>query len=361
MSSLMDYLNKGSQIFLSSWSTRLKPKKYSGTADQICHNIVKDCWNGHYFQVSTRNFPEFWTRDFGWCAQSLIKLGYEKEVHQTLRYALNRFQKYKKITTTINSKGNPFDFPTMAVDSLPWLIHSIKISSFPYLLFKSFLNQQIQLFFETVVNNHTGLVKPENHFSSIKDFSIRKSSCYDNTMVALLAKDLKSMKLLNPFTNFDYSELLKRHFWNGKYFYDDLSKQDYVAGDANLFPFILGLIKDKEMMESSIKTIQENQLDSPFPLKYTTTRNKVRFILEEKLAMRNYESNSIWTHMGLLFIKFVKQIDPEKSKEYQQVYQEMIEKQRGFLEVLTPKGKPFKTWFYHSDRGMLWACNYLTL
>ena len=195
----------------------------------------------------------------------------------------------------------------------------------------------------------------------MKDFSVRKSSCYDNSMVALLAKHLKTLKLVNPFNNFDYPELLKRHFWNGNFFYDDLSKQDYVAGDANLFPFLFGLIKDQEMLESAIKAVQDNQLDTPFPLKYTASRDKIKFILEEKLVMKNYESHAIWTHMGLLFIKLVKQLDKEKAKEYKQAYQEMIEREQGFIEVLTAKGKPFKTWFYYADRGILWACNYLTL
>ena len=38
------------------------------------------------------------------------------------------FKQYKKVTTTITPRGKPFDFPAFAVDSLPWLVHSIKIS-----------------------------------------------------------------------------------------------------------------------------------------------------------------------------------------------------------------------------------------
>ena len=236
MATPLTYLMEGSRIFLSSWKHRLNPKMYEGTAEDICRQIVKDCWNGTYFQTSTGNFSQFWTRDFGWCTQSLLSLGYDQEVHKTLRYALNRFMKYNAVTSTITPQGKPYNFPKQAVDSLPWLIHSIKASKFTYYPYKGFLNKQIHAFFETFVNPHTGLIKPELYVSSMKDFAKRKSSCYDNCMVARLAKDIEKLGLDNPFKEFNYPSLIKRHFWSGTYFYDDLTKKDYIAGDANIFP-----------------------------------------------------------------------------------------------------------------------------
>ena len=361
MASFADYLTQGSKVFLSSFKTRISPKKYEGTAEQICEQIVRDCWNGRYFQTSKQNFPGFWTRDFGWCAQALLKHDYKTEIDQTLRYALNRFKESGKITATISPEGKPFDFPAEAADSLPWLIHAIKISKFHYLPYQQFLNKEIRRFFKEIIEEQTGLVTPKKQFSSMKDFAVRKSSCYDNSMAGLLAKDLAGMKLINPLAEFNYSDLLKRHFWSGEFFFDDLRKKNYVAGDANLFPFILGLIKDKEMMESAIRKIQENELDLPFPLKYTKTADGVKFIWQEKLAMKDYESNAVWTHMGPFFIKLVKHFDKEKAKEYKQAYTEMIEKYQGYPEVLNSSGKPFQTWFYYCDRSMLWAVNYLDI
>ncbi len=360
MPPVLPYLTEGSRIFLSSWKNRVLPKKYEGNATQICNQIINDCWNGRYFQTSTTNFTQFWTRDFGWCTKSLLTLKYEKEVHQTLRYALNHFKEHHKITTTITPGGKPFDFPTYAVDSLPWLIHSIKVSKFPYYSFRDFLNKEIKKFYSTVINQHTGLVKPEIHFSSIKDFAVRKSSCYDNCMVALLAKDLKGMKLDNPFETFSYPELIKRHFWNGEYFYDDLGHQKYVAGDANLFPFALGIMNDREMLESALKKVHEGGLDQPFPLKYTAGRENVAFIWQENF-LHNYESNAIWMHMGLLYVKLLQQIDKERSKAYKEKYKQLIEQHKNFLEVFDQKGKPFSTPFYYCDSGLLWAANYLAL
>ena len=332
MTGVLYYITEGTRIWVSSLKNRFFPKKYQGTAEEICKQIVEDCWNGKYFQTSTTNFKQFWTRDIGWCTQSLIKLKYVKEVHQTLRYAINRFKQNNGVTTTITPRGKPYNFPTDAVDSLPWLIHSIKISKFPYYTHKRFLNKEIRKFFDSFIEEQTGLVKPNYHFSSMKDFAVRKSSCYDNCMVAMLAKDLKGMKLLNPFQKYDYKSLILRHFWSGEYFYDDLSQLEYVAGDANLFPFILGIIDDKKKLEKSVNNVKESQLDQPFPLKYTKSREGIKFIWQE-LLMKDYESNSIWTHMGPLYIKLVKQVDKELAKKYKKEYEKQIEQHQGFLEV----------------------------
>lgn len=361
MASPLHYLTEGSRIFLNSSKNRFFPKKYTGHAQEICQQVVKDCWNGTFFQTSTGNFPQFWSRDFGWCVSSLLKLGYQQEVQQTLRYAFNRFYKYNFITTTITPHGKPYDFPTYAVDSLPWFIHSLLVSKFPYYSYRNFLNQEIDKFFQRVIDPTTGLVKPYVHFSSIKDFAVRKSSCYDNCVVALLAKDLKLMKQLdNPFHKYNYRELLPHHFWNGEYFYDDLSKSEYVAGDANLFPLALGIIKEEEMILSAIRKIQEAGLDFPFPLKYTNSREQIEFIAEERF-LRDYESTSIWTNMGPLYIKLVQQVNKELAAKYHQKYTDLIEKNGNYVEVFFPDETPFKTPFYYADRGMLWAANYLTL
>lgn len=360
MASILDYFTQGSRIFLSGWKNRFFMKKYKGNAEEICSKIVEKCWNGRYFHTSTSNFKQFWTRDFGWCASSLIKLKYQKEIHQTLRFALNRFKKYNRITTALTPRGKPFDFPEPAVDSLPWLIHSIKVSKFPYYSFKPFLNKEIKKYFDKFIDKNVGLVRPALHVSSMKDFAVRKSSCYDNSMVALLAKDLGSMKLDNPFKKFDYGSLLRRNYWNGEFFHDDLTKKDYVAGDANIFPFLFGVISDEKMIKSALKKIQEEGLDEPFPLKYTSSRKNVKFIWQE-FFLKNYESDAIWTHMGPLYIKLLQQYDKDKAEEMKKKYTKMIEKHKNFLEVFNAKGKPFSTPFYYCDSGILWAVNYLTL
>ena len=375
MTNIYFYLTEGSRIFITSWKHRLFKKKLKGNAKQICEQIVKNCWNGKYFQTSTTNFPQFWTRDFGWCTKSLLKLGYKKEVHKTIRYALNCFQKKGKITTTISPKNKPFDFPNYSVDSLPWLIHSIKISKFDYNNYLPFLNKEIIRFFNIVINNKTKLVTENKQFSSMKDFSIRKSSCYDNCMLIMLINDIMEInhknhvkKLKNPFyhhksiskTKKYYTDLLIENFWNEEYFYDDLQKKDYFASDANIFPIMLGITSNKKIINKIINRIISEELDQPLPLCYTKKNKEVSFIPQE-LFLKNYEFNTAWTHMGPLWIKTVKHYHPELAKEYKLKYKKMIEKEGGFVEVLNKDGKIFNTPFYYADKTMLWAANYLTI
>ncbi len=360
MASIVDYATQGTRIFLSSLKSRVAPKEYKGNAREICESIVKDCWNGTYFQTSTTNFTQFWTRDFGWCTHSLIKLGYQAEVEKTLRYALNKFQLANKITTTLTPGGKPFDFPTYAVDSLPWLIHSIRLAKFPIYNYKPFLQEQTKLYFEKVINPQTGLVRTDISFSSMKDFALRKSSCYDNTMVAMLSNDLDYLKLYNPFQKYNYKALIMNHFWNGQYFYDDLRKENYIAGDANLFPFLTGVITDQNLRDLAFASIAKDDLDYPFPLKYTKERLNLPFIWQESL-LRNYESNSIWTHMGPLYIKLLKEIDPKKAENLRKTYAAVIENHKTYPEVFFPDGTLYSSPVYNCDRGMLWAANFLTL
>src|SRR3989338_7040428 len=117
-----EMLKEGLHIF----SNRFRAyKTYTGDAENIAKKIVASCWNGKYFQVSCGNFPEFYMRDFAYVVQSLIQLGYKKEVSQTLAYALAHFQNEQRITTTITAKGKAIDIFGLAPDSLALLLRSL--------------------------------------------------------------------------------------------------------------------------------------------------------------------------------------------------------------------------------------------
>ena len=339
-------------------------KKYSGNAEEICRQIVKDCWNGRYFQTSAGHFCEFWTRDFGWCTKSLIKLGYEKEVKKTLEYALSIFKKNKKVTTTISPDGVPFDFPRYSPDSLAYLINSIallKEKDRKELVekYKDLLNREISRHFKIVFDPKTDLVKANVSFSSMKDYSKRYSSTYDNTMTTFLKNKLAKLKLENPYKEFDIKNSIKENLWNGSYFYNDMKKEPIVTGDSNVFPFWTEVFTDKNMTKSAIQSIQKEGLDKPFPLKYEKGRIQKMIFLD--FLNENYEGNSIWAHMAMPYIEVVSKIDRNKAKEYIEKYSELIEKNGNYLEVFDPDGTPFKSAFYYADEGMLWAANYLAL
>ncbi|MBW2995726.1 hypothetical protein KY332_00325 [Candidatus Woesearchaeota archaeon] len=336
-------------------------KKYKGNAEQICRKIVKDCWNGRYFQVSSGHFCQFYMRDFGFCIDSLLKLGYKKEVRKTLEYAMEIYFK-QGLKTTITPKGKAVDIFMYSPDTLAYLIRSLRVAKAKDLAekYRNFLAKEVKKFNDLVIDKETGLVREDKYFGSMKDEAKRRGSCYDNIMAAMLSNELDKLGLFNPFKKYDFKKAIKHLFWTGEYFIDDLKgNKKIVTGDANVFPFWSNVFDNNVMVKKAIKKIQGAKLDVPFPLKYSSVKEH-EFIFVN-MFVPNYETNTCWMHMGPLYVQVVKQVDKKKARRYKKKYKEIIEKHHNFLELFDEHGKPFKSKFYYADEGMLWAANYLTL
>jgi hypothetical protein len=356
------HVSEGLRIFKRRMAVAIKgAKRYTGDAEQICTQIVAECWNGKFFQASTGHFRQFYTRDFGICVDSLLKLGYKSEAAETLQYALKIFEKQNRVATAITPSGKAFDFPYYAPDSLVFLIRSLRVLAAKGLAkeHSDFLNNEINKFYETVMEHDSGLVKGDRFFSSLRDYARRKSSCYDNVMVAVLGHELKKLHvLINPLKKYDFKKILKKNFWSGEYFFDDLTKKGYVAGDANVFPFWCEVFDDKKMLKKAVSSVQKSGLDKPFPLRYAASKQEMIWL---DFFVRGYEQDKVWMHMGPLYVQLLKKVDPQRAAEHMDTYTNVIERYKNFFEVFEPTAMPFKTPFYYADEGMLWAANYLRL
>ncbi len=335
-------------------------KKYTGNSEKICNQIVKDCWNGTFFQVSTGHFSLFYMRDFGMCVEALLKLGYKKEVEKTLQFALCVYSRENRVTTTITKNGNAFDVFSYAPDSLAFLLYSLRVSKNKELvaIYRPFLELQISHFYNTVFDEKTGLVQKGRNFSSIKDHAKREITCYDSCCVAVVAREATALGLKNPFAENGFSsqkiqEKIKKVFWTGDYFVESCDSA-IASGDANTFPYWFGIFTDKKMIQKSIAVIQKAKLDQPFPLKYTSFVPS-NFFFPLKLVAPNYEGNSIWMHLGLCYLDVVASVDKKLAKKYLALYAEQVEEQQNFLELFSSNGCVYKTLFYHADEGMVWA------
>lgn len=337
---------------------------YEGDALQICERIIRDCWNGTSFQVSTGHFKQFYCRDIGWCAPSLIDLGYKDELKATLAYALKQFSTQGRITVALTPQGQAFNFPNfLSVDSLAYLCQTLRLCKAHDLVehYKEFLNAQVSTFAKRAIDPSTGLLKKNLHFSAMKDHSLRKSSTYDTTMLAMLSRELKNLGLENPFEAFDYRELIKEHLWSGSYFYDDLQKLPIVTGDSNVIPFWTGIITDDTMLRSALTALQKEGLDQPFPLRYVAKPRKELKMVGTEFLVPNWEQDSIWSMMGMMYTEILAKIDRAKALQHLETYQRIIEENHNFLELFTSNGKPYRSFFYAADEGMLWACMFLSL
>ncbi len=347
------HLAQGVKYFWQSLKQKINgPKKYKGTAQQICKQIVQACWNGKYFQTSTHHYKEFWARDFGYCAESLIKLGYRKEVTKTLHYALEKYQE-TGIKTTITTKGTPFSFPDIySPDSVALMIHAVRVLNDKKLMkkYKRFLQAEIEAFASIVLLD--GKVRRHVHFSGMRDYARHDSSCYTHCMAILIARDAKELGLKFPYTE----KYLVKHlddYWKG-YYRDDRTNPE-ASGDANTLPYWLGVGKD---FNKSLTVIQKHGLDNPFPLSYSPKPHTHMIPIE--ILVPGWQHDAIWPFLGFLWMQAVKKYNPELLKTYKQQYDETIKHHGTLFEVYTISKKPYKSIFYHADEGMLWAAIYLT-
>jgi hypothetical protein len=356
--------------------------EHEGNIDDICKKIISLCDNGTYFMVSAGHFQQFYTRDFGMCVKSLIKLGFEKRVHTSIEYALVKFMHAKKITTTIDHRGICIDFFAPAADSLPFLLHAIHISNYSLNQAEiEFIEDQIALYYAYFWNNQQNCVTRHKYISSARDHYIRDASCYDFCMVGWTKNLCQKLNLFNPFKEeVDFEKLLLENYWSGDYFYDDLTiteqqnqqqkqnKQNQtntqsnsiITSDAQIFPFYTGICQDKTKYNQAFNTIYKQELNQPFPVQYAKVREKYKERFESFLAP-NYEGNTIWIHVGLCYLEVLENYDIAQLKIELQKYTTLVEIHKNMLEVFYKNGKPYKTLLYKADENLLWISIYYRL
>jgi hypothetical protein len=367
---MLNIIREGINIFSRNLKVKIQDiKRYEGDDIEICQQIIKSCYDKEkkYFRTSTGNYKVFYSRDFGWCVQALLNLGYKKEIENTLEYAMSRYSKHNEITVAINNKGMPFNFPnTYSPDSVAYLYRSLRIAKAKksILKYKEFLNQQVK-FFESNVIDTNGLLQ-KKQFSGMRDHIKAQSLCYEMIMACMLCDEIDKINKLmgreiieNPLKKYNLKKKLIKNYWNTKeeYFYDELQTK-YCSGHSNTYPYFLDVIIDKRMIKSSIKNIQKNLLDKPFPLKYGHSKY-TKFIWIDIFA-HDWEKHTQWAMLGMAYIDVVSRIDKKLAKEYLEQYHRLILKHQCFIEVYS-EYEPYKSAFFTADDSMLWASMYLDL
>lgn len=358
------HLKEGLRMFKRARAVKKRGfLKYQGSPEQVAVQIINACWNKEhsYFQVSAGHFTEFWCRDFGMCAEALVKLGYRSQVIQTLDYALAKFQQNKRITTTISPDGVCFDFPYYAADSLPFIIRTIRVAQATDLQekYKDFLKSEVQYYFDNVFDKERSMVRRDKFFSEMQDFAKRPSSCYANCMLSMLADDVLYLGMDNPFIEYKIKDSVMGAFWNGSFFYEDSSGGNIVSGDANTFPFWCGVTDSPDAYKKVIISLEQAGLTKPFPLKYDADRNVKHQMHFTDLFAGDYERDSVWIHLGLCFLDVVRKFDPQRFENYLDQYTSLIEKHQNFLEVYDRDGNPLHNFFYYADESMSWVSKWL--
>ncbi|MBI4362511.1 MAG: hypothetical protein HY558_04985 [Euryarchaeota archaeon] len=338
-------------------------KHYPGDARAICEAIVRDCWNGTHFQGSAGHFSQFWARDYGMCAPALARLGYREECRRSLEWALPIYARRRRVTTTIFPGEKAVDIYTQSSDSLPFLLHALRLLDLGDLAgrHRAFLEAEAHRYWRWVWDPHRGHVRADRHYSGAKDCVNRASSCYDNTMAGLLSRELDHLGLANPLRGVDFAGLLRGRFWNGRWFEDDLRHRGFLSADANIAPFLYGPIEDPGMLRSALGALRERGMDRPWPIRHTERRLPRQEKLVPRIFTPNYQGDTLWTQFGPMYISLLRRVDPPRARGHMEEYRRWIEHHRNYLELFHPDGTVYRGRIYHADEGMIWAALYLDL
>lgn len=338
-----------------------KVEHFPGNAREICQQIVSRLWQGDFYRTSLGHFDFFWIRDFGTVCESLVKTGNKDRVHHTLRWALRKYRRAGAVTLCIDSAGNCFDAPGRSIDAVPWLFHSLTVS-------KLELNKSDRIFLQRALRKYVrryldenGMIRPGIVYTEMRDAVIYDRSAYAVALVARLAVCAKELGFEYPFDVSVYREILTSHYWNGHYFNADYENHAFSA-ECALFPFFLGIIEDKHMINQTFNYIEKQRLNQPYPLIYTKTPERFRYrFWMTKPWMPEYQGTTIWSWHGEYYLHLLHRYDhPNYKREYEK-FSRMIELHGNFPEMLNLDGSWYLAPIYKGDPGMVWVALFLEL
>jgi hypothetical protein len=351
-------------------------RRYPGDAVAILRAGLEECWSGEYLTASPGHYRQFWTRDTGFAAPSLVRLGdpWPARLHSTLAWAIDAWRsRGTHVSTTINPLLRwPADVFDYGVDSLPMLLaslHALARSPDPAVAagaeelvgkHREWLGSEIRYFVDRVVDPATGLVRSDRHFSAHRDTFRNSSTAYGNAMVALLARTVFETgwgpDLLSKQFAGDWGSLLRRHFWIGDRFRDRLGS-DETSGEANVVPFWAGVVEDATMLARALETLRREGYTAPVPLRFTAAHSNAGLLPAYRLWSADYQTTTSWTSLGSMYLALLARADPAAALVELARMRTSIERDGTFWEVLDGEGRPWRSrsGLSVSDVSMLWG------
>lgn len=373
-------------------------KRYTGSAEDILGAGLEACWSGRYLTASPGTYKQFWTRDTGFAAPSLVRLGgpWPARLLETLEWALGVWTTLDRaarawrgsraprahVTTTISPVVRwPVDIFDYGVDSLPMLLHSLQALTTSEdhvvaaranglaLEHAAWIADEVEHFVDRVVDPATGLVRSDRQFSAHRDTFRNGSTAYANAMVALLGRvlvetgwgpDLLSRHFAAAAAatpeGLDWGALLRRHFWAGDRFRDRLGT-DETSGEANVWPFHLGLVEDDAMLAAALETLRRERYTAPYPLRFDVAHRSDGQLWAFRLWSADYQTTTSWTSLGSIYLLLLRRVDPAAARVQLDRMRALIERDGTFWEVIDGSGRPWRSRsrLSVSDVSMLWG------
>jgi hypothetical protein len=445
-------------------------RRFEGSAEDVLRAGLEACWTGELLTASPGTYRHFWTRDLGFAAPALMRLGgpWPGRLASSLAWALETWRRRRShVTTTIDPMFRwPVDIFDYGVDSLPLLLASLRsltrgadagVAARAKALASEhadWLAAEVQWFVSQVVDPATGLVRADRTFSAHRDTFKNGSTAYANSMVALLARtvaetgwgpDLLSAHFARPddslafpdsslegsspsamsvagirtepatagetgtagpsatagpsragtarmqmtdiavdrggpapdsrHTNesgdaghrgtgqpasigrtLDWGLPLRRHFWTGDRFRDRLGT-DETSGEANVWPFFVGLVDDRDMLAAALATLQSDGYMAPYPLKFQVDESAERELWAFRIWSPDYQTTTSWTSLGSIYLSLLSEVDTSAAGVELDRMRALVERDGTLWEVLDRRGRPWRSGsrLSISDASMLWG------
>ena len=363
--------------------------RHEGSAEEILQAGLERCWSGEYLTASPGHYRQPWTRDQGFAARALVRLGgpWPERLLSSLAWAMDVWaRRGAHVSTTINPLLRaPVDIFDYGIDSLPLLLSSLRAlergggvpgagAAALAHEHRDWLAAEVRHFVEVAVDAETGLVRSDRNFSAHRDTFKNGSTAYANVMVGLLGRivaetgwgpDLLSRHFVGvdgaepngrAESTPDWGALLRRHFWTGDQFRDRLGT-DETSGEANVWPFFSGLIEDREMQVAALATLRREGYDAPYPLRFQASHGSDNLLLLYRLWSADYQTTTSWTSLGSIYLSLLAEVDPPAAAIELDRMRRLIERDGTFWEVLDARGRPWRSrsGFSVSDVSMLWS------
>ena len=337
------------------------PRRYDGDALAICRAVVDACWAGDHYNASAGHFRQAWTRDLGFAAPSLVRLGQRRRLRDSLAWTLEVWRPRGQVTTTIVGHRWPRDIWTFGVDSLPLLLHSLRAAGADDLVERHavWLEREAARYVRIVLDPDTGLVRDDRTFSTHRDTVRSRSSAYANAMVVLLDRHLReSGWFASPVPDGARDRFIEA-FWRGDRFVDR-ADGDEVTGDATVAPFFLEVVPDALGLRPALAAAREVGLADPLPLRYAERRDRTKEDRLTQLFVPDYQGTAVWTSLGAMYLRLLQRADPDAARPVVAAYRRLIERDRTVREVYDGHAQdlgPYRGTFgiFLADEAMLWG------
>jgi hypothetical protein len=138
---------------------------------------------------------------------------------------------------------------------------------------------------------------------------------------------------------------------------------DATSGEANVWPFHLGLVDDRPMLAVTLETLRREGYAAPYPLKFEIAHRRDGQLLAFRLLSSDYQTTTSWTSLGSIYLSLLRQVDPDAARVEIGRLRDLVERDGMLWEVLDSRGRPWRSAsrLSTSDSAMLWGAILLDL